>query len=299
MKKGRFLTDKQLAVALLLPVFVILGSVGVIPLLSALEMAFTKTSIMSISKHKFIGLKHFVNLLTDEDYWRIVRNTFMIAGIAAAGRFAMAMGLALILAGTVIRKGKNLFRSMFILPWLVPGVALAIVWMWILGTRVGIINYLLKSTHIIQDNLPWLADRWLAKLSVITVFIWGGTPFIMIVLIAGLQAIPRDLIDASRIDGAGYWSRFVFVILPLLRSLMGIAVLLSLIYMFQNFVIIFTLTGGGPGIATETFSLYVYKTAFDAGRIGKACAIGTTWLLFLSVFAVFYLRLLSTSRETY
>ncbi len=293
MGKGRFLTDKQVAVALLVPVLIILGSVGVIPLVSAIQMSFTKTSIVSISKHKFIGLKNFIDILTDVDYWQIVKNTFLIAGIAAACRLAIGLVLALLLTGTVIRRGKNLFRSVFILPWLIPGVAMAIIWMWMLGTRVGIINYLLRYLYLIQANLPWLADKLLARVSVITVFIWGGTPFIMIVLIAGLQTIPQDLIDASRIDGAGYWNRFIFVILPLLRSLMAIAVLLSLIYMFQNFVIIYTLTGGGPGITTETFSLYVYKTAFDAGRVGRACAIGTTWLMFLLVFAIFYLRSLT------
>lgn len=293
MQKGRFLTDKQVAVILLLPVLIILGSVGVIPLVSALQMSLTKTSIISISQHKFVGLRNFIYILTNADYWQIVKNTFLITGIAAAIRLAIALGLALLLTGTIIKRGKNLFRSLFILPWLIPGVAMAIVWMWMLGTRVGIINYLLRSLHLIEANLPWLADRTLAKVSVITVFVWGGTPFIMIVLIAGLQTIPQDLIDASRIDGAGYWSRFLFIILPLLRSLMAIAVLLSLIYMFQNFVIIYTLTGGGPGIATETFSLYVYKTAFDIGRIGRACAIGTTWLMFLLVFAIFYLRSLT------
>lgn len=290
MKSGRFLTDRQIAVLLLIPVLIILGSVGVIPLVSALRLSFTDTNITSFFNPKFVGLKNFADIFSDVAYRQTIANTFFIAGVAVVGRLAFGLGLALILAGTVIKRRKNLFRSLFIIPWLIPGVAMVVIWMWILGTRTGIINYMLKSLHLIEENIPWLADKDWAKVSVVMTFIWNGTPFIMIVLIAGLQTIPQDLIDASRIDGAGYWNRFMFVIFPFLRPVMTICVFLSLIYIFQNFVVIQGLTGGGPGIATQTFSLYVYQTAFNVGRIGKACAIGTTWLAFLTVFALFYLR---------
>ena len=121
----------------------------------------------------------------------------------------------------------------------------------------------------------------------------------MLVLVAGLQTIPKVLIEAATIDGAGYWSRFVHIIFPLVRPIMAISVLLSFIYMFQNMVIIYITTRGGPGLATLTLSLFVYETAFDEARIGRACAIGTVWLMMLLGFAVFYFKLMVGKKRTF
>lgn len=298
MRKIRYLTDKQYAIILLLPALIIIVSVGVIPLVNVIQLSFTKTDLQYMHKHDFIGLRNYINIFTSRAYWQVVGNTFLITGIAVAGRFGLGLGLALLLGGIIIKRGKNLLRAVFILPWLLPGVAMAILWSWLLSTRIGIVNYLLKSVGLIDTNVPWLVTENLARFSVVTIFIWGGTPFIMMVVIAGLQTIPRDVIDAAKIDGAGYWSRFIFVIFPFLRSLMAMSVLLSLIYMFQNMAIIFTSTRGGPGLATVTFSLYVYETAFNAARIGRASAIGTTWLIFLLIFGVLYVRLMAGKAKT-
>jgi multiple sugar transport system permease protein len=294
--RKRILSDRMFAVILLIPAFLVLGGVILLPLVDAMRMSFTKTSLTSLRKHTYIGFKNYHRIFTDPTYWEVVKNTFFIVGVSVA--LSLITGTALALALNAIKnRGKAILRALFIIPWLVPGVVIGITWSWMLGTETGVINYLLKVFGMIKQNLPWLADKTLSVMAVDLVFVWSSVPFIMVTILGGLQTIPDEFVEAAIVDGATFFQRLRFVVLPLLTPIIAIATILRIIYTMQNFVIIYMLTQGGPGYATETFALYVYETAFNSARLGRAAAIGTTWLFFLLIFVVMYLKLVVGKEE--
>ena len=183
------------------------------------------------------------------------------------------------------------------MPWLVPGVVIVMTWGWMLSTETGIINYIIQAVGLSDSNLAWLADGTLSNVAVNAVFVWSSVPFIMVTILGGLQSIPSDFVEAAIVDGATFWQRLWRIVIPMLMPIIAIATILRVIYTMQNFVIVYMLTQGGPGYATETFALYVYETAFNAARLGKASAIGVTWFFFLLIFVVIYLKLVVGREE--
>lgn len=285
----QLLGDRAFGIVLLLPAFAIIVGIILFPLLDAMRLSVTSTNLINIRKQPPVGLRNYQQLLTDPTYWQVVGNTFFITGASVAASVVIGMALALALNG--LRAGRGLLRALFIVPWLVPGVVIGVTWNWMLSTETGIVNYLLRSTGLAAANLPWLADGTWSMVAVNGVFVWSSVPFIMVTLLAGLQAIPAELVEAAVVDGATFGQRFRLVVLPLLLPIITIATILRVIYTIQNFVIVYMLTQGGPGYATETLALYVYETAFNAARLGKASAIGVTWFCYVLVFVVIYLKL--------
>ena len=295
--RKQILGERGFALLLLLPAFLILAGVILVPLIDAVRMSFTITKLTSLHKHKYVGLRNYIKIFTDPTYWEVVTNTFRIVAISVG--LSLLFGFVLALALNNIKRGRGALRALYIIPWLVPGVVIGITWSWILGTETGVVNYIFKSVGLIKENLPWLADKTLSNIAVNMVFVWSSVPFIMVTLLGGLQAIPTDFLEAAIVDGSNFWQRLRFIILPLLMPIIAIATILRVIYTMQNFVIIYMITQGGPGYATETFALYVYETAFNSARLGRASAIGTTWLFFLLIFVVLYLKLVVKEEKIY
>ena len=289
--------ERSFAVLLLVPAFLILVGVILLPLIDAVRMSFTITKLTSLHKHKYVGFRNYERIFTDPTYWEVVKNTFLIVGISVG--ISLLIGFALAVALNDTKRGSGLLRAFYIIPWLVPGVVIGITWSWVLGTETGVVNYILKSLGFIQENLPWLADKTLSNIAVNMVFVWSSVPFIMVTILAGLKAIPSDFMEAAIVDGASFWQRLRFITIPLLMPIIAITTTLRIIYTMQNFVIIYMITQGGPGYATETFALYVYETAFNSARLGRATAIGTTWFLFLLIFVALYLKLVVKEEKIY
>ena len=285
----QLLGDRAFGIVLLIPAFAIIVGIILFPLLDAARLSITSTNLINIRKQPFIGLRNYQQIFTDPTYWQVVGNTFFITGASVAVSVAIGMALALALNAMVTVRG--LLRALFIVPWLVPGVVIGVTWNWMLSTETGVVNYLIRTLGIASQNLPWLADGTLSMAAVNGVFVWSSVPFIMVTLLGGLQAIPSELVEASIVDGATFGQRFRMVVLPLLLPIVTIATILRVIYTIQNFVIVYMLTQGGPGYATETLALYVYETAFNSARLGKASAIGVTWFFYTLVFVVLYLKL--------
>ena len=285
----QLLGDRAFGIVLLIPAFAIIVGIILFPLLDAARLSITSTNLINIRKQPFIGLRNYQQIFTDPTYWQVVGNTFFITGASVAISVAIGMALALALNAMVTVRG--LLRALFIVPWLVPGVVIGVTWNWMLSTETGVVNYLIRTLGIASQNLPWLADGTLSMAAVNGVFVWSSVPFIMVTLLGGLQAIPSELVEAAIVDGATFGQRFRMVVLPLLLPIVTIATILRVIYTIQNFVIVYMLTQGGPGYATETLALYVYETAFNSARLGKASAIGVTWFFYTLVFVVLYLKL--------
>ena len=288
------LSDRWLSILLLVPALAIIGGVLLFPLIEAFRISFTSLNLIGF-KGKFVGMKNYLAIFRSAAYQQVLINTLLISVTTVALRFAAGMGLALIINRTF--RGRTIVRGLLVLPWLIPSVVVGLLWAWLFDSDIGIINYVLVALGVIPANLSWLAENILAKVSVIIAFTWAGTPFIMMVMLAGLQTIPSEINESAAIDGAGKFSVFCFITLPFLRPLIAINTLLSIVYIFQNFAIIYMLTKGGPGYATEIFSLFVYETAFNSGRLGRASAIGVTWMLLLLGFSIVYVRLIAGKEE--
>jgi multiple sugar transport system permease protein len=284
---ARQMTNTQFALLLLVPSLLIISMVIVFPLIYSLGLSFTNHNLLRPTM-KFIGLKNYNKLMGSETYWQILGNTITISFFSVLGQTVIGMAVALLLNTGV--KGVKVFRGLALTCWAVPALAAGILWLLIFNAEYGILNHILRITGIIKEFVPWLTHEIWAKCAVIITFIWRGTPFIMVMFLAALQTIPKDIIDSSKIDGAGAVRRFIHVTIPTIRPIIMIATLLQVIMIFQNFIIIHSITEGGPANGTKTLAIHVYEIAFDAWKMGRATAIGVTWLLILLIFSVFYMR---------
>ncbi len=285
------LSSAQFAFILLIPAFAIFGLIQVFPLGQALFYSFTDQSLLKSDVH-WVGLENYKKILTDRIFWEIFYNTIVICFTAVIFQLILGLVLALLLNQPII-KGRNFLRGMILIVWVIPFIVVTVLWAWLFNADYGLINYLLKKSNIIQEFIPWTASLGYAKITIIVPLIWRRIPFVMIMLLAGLQSIPIELSEAAKIDGAGAFSRFHYIILPQLKQLIGIIFFLSLVQMFQIFVVPYLMTGGGPLYNTTTFSLRVWKLAFTYFNGGEAAATGGIWLLFLCGFSILLLPILN------
>ena len=209
--------------------------------------------------------------------------------------FVIGFGLALAL-NTRIR-GAKVLRGLMLIPWLVPGVVVSFLWMWIFNANYGVMNALLQSLGLIDEPRPGCAQPGTAMAAVIVAKTWQSFPWMMVMLLAGLQTVPRELHEAAEMDGAGTVRRFFSITVPHLKGIIGLVLLLEFIWNFQHFDIIYVLTGGGPAGSTQTFATAVYETAFKGFDLGMAGALGLLWMVILMALVVVYIRFSEKGEE--
>jgi len=229
-------------------------------------------------------------LFSDQFFLSALLHTFFYAAIALTIEFFIGLGLALLLNEKM--RGRNAFRALFLLPMMLPPVVVGVVWRLMLNSNFGALNGTLKGFGVNTEALTWTASPKLAMASVIMADVWQWTPFMFLILLAGLQAIPQEPYEAALIDGSNAWRTFRHVTLPLLKPAILIALLLRTMDLLRVFDHIFILTEGGPGFATETLSLYIYRTAFRFSNFGYAAAMSFVLLLITNLISAGYIRLL-------
>ena len=198
--------------------------------------------------------------------------------------FSFVIGFALALLLNRPLPGRSILRSIFIIPWAVPAFVAALTWSWMFNDQFGIVNAVLEGIGL--DGQPWLVQRWSAFGIILLTDIWLWTPWFTLLLLAGLQSLPKEPFEAAAIDGTTTWRVFRFLTLPMLRPVIVVCVVIRAIDAFRTFDIVWTLTGGGPGRSTELFSLYAYVHAFlnlDLGRGSAAAIVGALIILVLGV----------------
>jgi multiple sugar transport system permease protein len=292
-RRGQRLSNTQFAVLLVMPAVALFGAVIMYPLIAAISTGFVEQSLVFPGR-RFVGLENFLNVLGGDFVGLLGRTVVFTAG-ATLIPFVLGFGLALAL--TVGLRGSNLLRGAFIMPWVLPTVVTSFIWMWIFNANYGVLNGVLMESGLLDSTQSWLGQPGTAMTAIIIAKTWGTFPWMMVMLIAGLQAVPRDLHEAASIDGAGTIRRFRVITLPHLRTIIGIVLLLEVIWNFQHFDTIYILTGGGPAGTTTTFSVAVYNTAFKGFDLGTAGAIGGLWMLLLVVPVIWYIRM-SERRES-
>lgn len=282
--RGGFLTPLYF----LLPSIVPLLALTLYPLLRGIWLAFTPYDQYK-QDASFIGLANFGALVTEDSvFWTAVRNTTVwTIGIVIA---TYVLGLLTALALNEAIPLRGLFRGVALVPWVCPAVVAGLTWRWIYDANVGPLNYVLRQLGLEAGNIGWLANDRTALLATMIVSVWKLLPFMVVMLLAGLQAVPAELYEAASVDGANIWARFRDVTLPLLSRIGGIAILLSVIATVNQFDTVYVLTQGGPGNSTMLLSLLTYLYAFRYFQIGYASAIGVVMLLLLLVPMSLYIR---------
>lgn len=286
-RKPRRLSDGMFALLLTAPGLALLAAVVVYPLITALITAFYKQSLVEPGR-EFVGFQNIVDVLTG-DFFRLLGQTLVFTLGTTIAPFVIGFGLALAL-NTRIR-GAKVMRGLMLIPWLIPGVVVSFLWMWIFNANYGVLNSLFEGLGLIDEPQAWLANPTSAMVAVIVAKTWQSFPWMMVMLLAGLQTVPIELHEAAEIDGAGTVRRFFSITVPQMQGIIGLVLLLEFIWNFQHFDIIYVLTGGGPAGSTQTFATAVYETAFDGFDLGHAGALGLLWMVLLMGLVVVYVRL--------
>ena len=243
---------------------------------------------------RFVGARNYTRLLEDEAFWNSLRVSLTFTGLSVSLHLVVGMPVALFL--NQLRKGRAALRLAFLTPWMVTPVIGAIAWVWLLDPHFGVVNYLLTSMGLMGGNKVWLGEPLLALGSIVAVDVWRGFPFVMLILLAGLQTVPKEQYEAASIDGAGAFQRLIYITLPHLRYLLIVATTLDVINTVRTFDIVAVMTRGGPVNATEVLPVLIFNTAFQANRFGPAAAVGVVLLLLLLVFSTLYILLLQSDR---
>lgn len=243
----------------------------------------------------FGTLRNFEELAEDQNLFPIVRQTVIYALGSVAVTAVLAMILALILNSEF--RGREWAKALLLVPWATPFAVAAMTWRWIFHGQVGALNYFLMTLGLIREPIVWLGDPTLAFSAALFVEIWSSIPFMTITFLAGLQAIPGHIYDAAKMDGAEPWQEFRDMTLPQLRTVIMIVTLLSIIWAFRAFGIIWILTRGDPIYRTDLVVTYLYKLAFENRDFGAGYALAVGIFVVLITFSVLYARLLSVGEE--
>ncbi|HSD47756.1 MAG TPA: sugar ABC transporter permease [Pyrinomonadaceae bacterium] len=272
------------------PALVVLLALSIYPLVYSITISLQQETSAGV----VWSLVHFKRLAADGFFRTAMVHTLVYAVAALTCEFLLGLGLALLLNQQI--RGRGLFRASLLVPMMLPTVVVGVVWRLMLNPNFGAINGTLKQIGINTESLTWTASPRLAFLAVIAVDVWQWTPFVFLVLLAGLQAIPQEPYEAALIDGSSRWQTFRHVTLPLLKPAILIVLLLRTMDLLRVFDQIFILTEGGPGFATEMISLYIYRTAFRFFDFGYAAAMSFVLLAVTNVVSVVYLKVLQDER---
>jgi len=285
--------SRILPYGLLAPALLVAALVVFVPMLEAVFTSFFDLILFKPNASRFVGLGNYWKLLHDPVFWIALGHTAIWIGLTVP----LQMGLGLITALLLNREfpWRGLARALIIIPWALPSVVIALMWRWIYDPTTGVLNDLLLYLSIVQTAVPWLADPSVALYAVIATLTWQGFPFFAVMILAGLQGIPRSQYEAAAIDGASAWRQFRHVTLPGIAPILATAGLLRVIWVANSMDVIFVMTGGGPGYATHTLPLYAFIRARQNLDFGYGTSIAVTFTILLgAVVAVYILR---TMRE--
>jgi raffinose/stachyose/melibiose transport system permease protein len=273
--------SQRVPVWMAMPSIVLFSTLVILP--AAMSIYFSLTSWDGLSPvMKFVGLQNYKDMMHDERFWNAFRNSIFLAVALTILENIVALGLSLLVAN--VRKGKTFFRSIFYLPNLLSGIVTGYIWVALMNYSFGVFNVALNKLGI--ASVDWLGNPSLALWSIIFVMVWKGAGYYMIIYIAGLNAIPKDILEAADIDGASPIRKFFSITIPMLAGTFTINLTLALINGLKVFDQIVAMTSGGPGFATETLTYQIYTVAFSEGKQGYGTAVAMVLFLLTMTFSV-------------
>jgi len=257
------------------------------PVIAAFILSLTRWDLMGAPE--WIGIQNYTTLVHDPTFWQALGNTIYYTGVSVPVGLALGLGLAVLMNRKLA--GVHAFRVIYFAPVTVSIVAVSLLWAWLYTPSFGFLNYVLAALHLPTSR--WLVDPRMAMPSIILVGLWRGLGFNIIVFLAGLQAIPRDLYEAGEIDGADELRQFRHITIPMLSPTMFFAIVMAVISSFQIFEQTYIMTQGGPGNSTLTFIYYIFLTGFTYLRMGYASALSFVFLALILAVTVVQVRLQS------
>jgi multiple sugar transport system permease protein len=264
--------EAPLGYALIVPLLLVMVGLLAYPVISALLISFQDKRLGMPGR--YIGLDNYAELLfKDRRFRSVARNSFVFTFGAVFGKLIIGMLMAIVLNQRI--RARNIFRGWLLLPWVAPTFVTALTWRWMFDGTSGVINFILMGLGLLDVPVAWLGNGSTALLAVIVTNIWHGFPFFGVSLLAAMQAIPAELYEAAEVDGASPWQRFRHITVPGVWTVLIIVTMLSTIWTFNDFQIVYIMTGGGPAFATHIFATYSYFVGFSGSRLGYAVAIST------------------------
>lgn len=279
---------KILPYALLSPAVLVTLAIVFLPMVQAVWMSLHDYVLFRPKNFPFVGLKNFIAALQDDVFWISLRHTVLWIGITVPAQLLLGLVTALLLNQKFA--WRPVARALIIIPWALPSVVIALMWVWIYDSNYGILNDLLLRANILKTAIPWLANPDTALYAIILTLTWQGFPFFAVMILAGLQSIPASYYEAASIDGAGTWRQFWHITLPGISGVVVTAVLLRTIWVANSIDVIFVMTGGGPGYSTYTLPLYAFIKARTGLDFGYGTAIAVLFTIMLLGIVILYLR---------
>ncbi len=285
---GLALSRTVLPIAMLSPAVLVTVAIVFLPMIQTAWMSLHEYVLFRPKDFNFIWFDNFIAALQDEVFWISLRHTAIWIFLTVPSQMLLGLVTALLLNQEFPWRG--LARALIIVPWALPSVVISLMWVWIYDSNYGVLNDFLLRLGLISTSIPWLADPDTALYAIVLTLTWQGFPFFAVMILAGLQSIPRSYYEAAAIDGASTWRQFWHITLPGISGVLVTAVLLRTIWVANSIDVIFVMTGGGPGYATYTLPLYAFIKARTNLDFGYGSALAVLFTLMLIVLVVVYLR---------
>jgi len=279
---------RRIGYTLSTPALVLLLSFILYPLLFSFIASFSTYTFVHLQFDKFVGVKNYISSFHDKYFWNSLLVTFKFSALVVPLEFCLGLTIALFLNREI--KFKNIFYAILTMPLVMSPTAVGLIWRMFLHPELGIANYLLSMIKLPPVN--WLGSTRLAFFTVIMVDIWQQVSFMILLLLSGLISLPKEPFEAATVDGATRTQQFMYITLPLLKPVIAVALVIRTIFAFRTFDLIYVMTRGGPGVSTDVFSYYIYRTTFMGLNLAKACGLSYILLAITMVFAVLFFRVI-------
>lgn len=288
--------EKWLAGAMIAPAALVIFFVAAVPLARALWISLFNIVLIHPDYAPFVGLQNYATQLTSPDFWAAAWRSLVFTVASTSIELVLGLGLALLMNQPL--RLRWVLRGLVILPWALPGVSNALMWRWIDQAQYGALNALLTQTGLASSYINWLGDPHLAMFMVVVADVYKNTPLVALLLLAALQTVPKEPIEAARVDGAGSFQCFRHITLVWIRPVILVALVLRTMDAFKVFDTIWIMTRGGPANSTQTINIYAYQTAYQSYNFGAGAALGYLIALLIIGLAAVYIRLLRGSSST-
>ena len=274
---------------LVLPTLIVVLGVTLYPTLDGVRIAFTDASLLQPDAVHYTGLENFKTLFGSSIFWLALRHSLVLTVVAVSLQFVLGLTLAHLLATNI--PGMQIFRSVAMVTWVLPIIATVVMFKFMSAADYGFFNLLLAQLGLDDLTRYWFGDRTYAFVLIVVMHVWRNVPFYAVAFMASMQAIPEQLYEAARIDGASSWAQLRFITLPNLRYIIQVMIILHVTFTFNNFDFVYLSTGGGPVNATEVLPTFAYKQAWEGYALGYGAASGVIMLIVLVGVTLLYLRL--------
>lgn len=273
-----------------LPALVIVVALFIYPICSSIFFSFTNKNLIK-PVYKFVGLKNYADVLTAPEFWKSFINSIKWTVLSLLGQ--ILVGFTAALALKKITWCKGVYKTLLIIPWAFPSIVIAFSWKWILNGVYGFLPHILVKLGLFETAPQFLTNGTLAFLCLVLINIWFGAPMIMVNILSALETVPQDQYEAAQIDGAKAWQSFLYVTVPHIKMVVGLLVVLRTVWIFNNFDLIYLITGGGPAGTTQTVPIYAYNMGWGTKLLGKSSAVTVLLFIFLMVICGIYFAVLN------